>query len=67
MWLTSPKGKVSAADMEAPKARSMTDFDDRDLVRLAGSSGFGRIHLECHVDITQGRSLMRERDLDLLL
>ena len=60
--------KVTAtfAGIEDPATAAMTDFDDRDLVRLAESAGFARIHLECHIDIQPG-SLMRDIDLDALL
>ena len=60
--------KVKAAfdRLEDPAAATMSDFDDRDLVRLAEAAGFDRIHLECHLDVEPG-SLMRAVSLDALL
>jgi arsenite methyltransferase len=58
------KGAFEA--LEDPAAATMSDFDDRDLVRLAESAGFDRIHLECHIDVGPG-SLMRPVSLDALL
>ena len=33
------------------EGRSMIDFDERDLVRFAGHSGFSEIHLELQIDV----------------
>jgi arsenite methyltransferase len=57
-------GKVKSA---SPAVKAMTDFDDRDLVRLAEDAGFARIHAECHVDVQPGGSLMRAETLDAFL
>ena len=38
-----------------PAVRSaMTDFDDRDLAKLAEEAGFDPVHVECHIDIERG-------------
>jgi arsenite methyltransferase len=58
--------KAAFHRLEQPAADTMTDFDDRDLVRLAEGAGFERIHLECHIDIEPG-SIMRATSLDALL
>jgi arsenite methyltransferase len=42
------------------------DFDDRDLVRLAETAGFERIHLECHIDI-EAVAHLRALDIETLL
>ena len=34
---------------------AMMDFDDRDLASLAEKAGFGRVHVECHIDVDQAR------------
>ena len=57
------EGYLRLAD---PASTSMTDFDDRDLVRLAGQVGFARIHLECHIDV-EPSTLMRATSIDALL
>ena len=60
------KVKASFDQLEAADAATMTDFDDRDLVRLAEAAGFESVHLECHIDIEPG-SLMRAISFDALL
>lgn len=60
------KVKATFDALEAPATATMTDFDDRDLVRLAEAAGFKPIHLECHIDIEPG-SLMRASSLAGLL
>lgn len=52
--------------LEDPATAPMIDFDDRDLVHLAEAAGFGRIHLECHIDIDP-TSPMRATSIDALL
>ena len=51
--------KVKASDrgLSEPASAAMLDFDDRDLVALAEAAGFGRIHMECHVDVEVGASM----------
>jgi SAM-dependent methyltransferase len=34
---------------------AMMDFDDRDLASLAENAGFGRVHVECHIDVGEAR------------
>jgi ubiquinone/menaquinone biosynthesis C-methylase UbiE len=58
--------KAAFAAGEQPAAGTMTDFDDRDLARLAEEAGFDRVHLECHIDVEPG-SLARATSLDALL
>jgi len=60
------KVKASFDELEHPASAAMTDFDDRDLVRLAETAGFAPVHLECHIDIEPG-SIMRAISLDALL
>lgn len=60
------KVKATFAELEDPAAATMSDFDDRDLVRLAEAAGFDSIHLECHIDVERG-SLLRAVSLDALL
>jgi arsenite methyltransferase len=58
--------KAAYRRLEHADAASMTDFDDRDLVRFAEAAGFERIHLECHIDIEPG-SLIRTISIGALL
>lgn len=37
--------------IQPPGAEPMTDFDERDLLRLAEEAGFGELHLELRVDV----------------
>lgn len=47
--------QAMATGSQDPAYRAaMMDFDDRDLVRLAEDAGFGRIHVECHIDVEPG-------------
>jgi arsenite methyltransferase len=50
------KVKASYGGLSEPASAAMMDFDDRDLVALAEAAGFGRIHLELHVDVEAGGS-----------
>ena len=50
------KVKASYGGLSEPASAAMMDFDDRDLVALAEAAGFGRIHLELHVDVEVGAS-----------
>jgi ubiquinone/menaquinone biosynthesis C-methylase UbiE len=58
------KGKYR--EISDPAAATMLDFDDRDLVRLAESAGFSRIHLECHIDV-ETRANMGAINVETLL
>lgn len=58
--------KSAFRELEDPAAAAMGDFDDRDLVLLAESAGFDRVHLECHIDVEPG-SLMGATNLEMLL
>ena len=61
------KVKAAATALEDPDFRAaMTDFDDRDLARLAEGAGFERIHVECHIDVAPG-SIMPSANADGLL
>jgi ubiquinone/menaquinone biosynthesis C-methylase UbiE len=40
--------------LEEPATASMTDFDDRDLVRDALGAGFSEVHLALHLDVAPG-------------
>jgi SAM-dependent methyltransferase len=51
------KVKASHRGLSEPASAAMLDFDDRDLVALAEAAGFGRIHMECHVDVEVGASM----------
>jgi ubiquinone/menaquinone biosynthesis C-methylase UbiE len=48
------KVKASYGGLSEPASAAMMDFDDRDLVALAEAAGFGRIHLELHLDVEAG-------------
>ncbi len=37
--------------IQPPGADPMSDFDERDLLRLAGEAGFGELHMELKVDV----------------
>ncbi len=50
------KVKASYGGLSEPASAAMMDFDDRDLVALAEAAGFGRIHLELHLDVEAGAS-----------
>lgn len=58
------KGSLDGSDRAAA---AMLEFDDRDLVELAERTGFERVHLECHIDIEPGVSLMEAEDVETLL
>jgi ubiquinone/menaquinone biosynthesis C-methylase UbiE len=60
------KVKATFDKLEDPATTAMTDFDDRDLVRLAEAAGLEHVHLECHIDIDPG-SPIRAISLDALL
>lgn len=60
------KVKATFDELEDPATAAMMDFDDRDLVRLAEAAGFGRVHLECHIDI-EPDTPMHAVSLDALL
>jgi SAM-dependent methyltransferase len=60
------KVKRSYREISDPAAATMLDFDDRDLVRLAETAGFSRIHLECHIDV-EARADLSAISLDALL
>lgn len=51
------KVKASYGGLSEPASAAMLDFDDRDLVALAEAAGFGRIHMELHVDVEAGASM----------
>jgi len=60
------KVKASYGGLSEPASAAMLDFDDRDLVALAEAAGFGRIHLELHLDVETGTS-MRAISIEALL
>ncbi|MDQ3722415.1 MAG: methyltransferase domain-containing protein [Actinomycetota bacterium] len=58
--------KASYGGLSEPASAAMMDFDDRDLVALAEAAGFGRIHLELHLDVEAGAH-MRAISIEALL
>lgn len=60
------KVKRSFREISGPASATMLDFDDRDLVRLAETAGFSRIHLECHIDV-EARAEMGAISIEALL
>ena len=60
------KVKASFDRLEAANAATMMDFDDRDLARLAESTGFERVHLECHIGVSIRSSDSRVSKLSLI-
>jgi ubiquinone/menaquinone biosynthesis C-methylase UbiE len=54
-------------DLQDPAARSLLEFDDLDLLSIACETGFDQIHLERHVDVAPGLSLVGQRDLNVSL
>jgi ubiquinone/menaquinone biosynthesis C-methylase UbiE len=57
---------VFALGQRPANVAAMMGFDDRDLVQVAEEAGFGRIHVECHIDVEPG-SVMRSVTLEALL
>ncbi|HEV2774538.1 MAG TPA: class I SAM-dependent methyltransferase [Solirubrobacteraceae bacterium] len=60
------KVKASYRGLSEPASAAMLDFDDRDLVELTEAAGFGRIHMECHLDVEAGAH-MRAISIEALL
>lgn len=59
--------KAAYTDMEDPDyRRSMSSFDDRDLVDLVHAAGFDRVRVECRTDIAPG-ALLPSTSLEGLL
>jgi arsenite methyltransferase len=62
--------KVKTALVALPEGsdfrRAMMGFDDRDLAEHAAAAGFGRVHVECRIDIEPG-SVMQAPGLAALL
>jgi arsenite methyltransferase len=58
--------KATYDEVAGHATRTMVDFDDRDLVRLAETAGFEAIQLECHIEVARDASVQAV-DLDALL
>jgi SAM-dependent methyltransferase len=66
------KVKRAHTELQDPAAATMTDFDDRDLLRFAEEAGFGKVRVVCEIDVQpafmlEPQSLLRPLSLETFL
>jgi arsenite methyltransferase len=49
--------------LQVPAAQVLLEFDHRDLLQLAEQAGFNRIHMELHLEVVPGISLVGTREV----